>query len=64
MSKNKPKIVKETTLCKPIAQKSTKRPLFLFSAQGKTREQLAHDILLALTKHKSGTKPIKSRKEF
>jgi hypothetical protein len=48
MSKNKPKIVKETTLCKPIAQKSTKRPLFLFSAQGKTREQLAHDLLMTI----------------
>ena len=46
----------------PVAQKSTKRPLFLFSAQGKTREQLARDILMAL--RNSSRKPAtKSRKE-
>ena len=31
-----------------VAQRSTKRPLFLFSTKGKTREQLARDILTAL----------------
>ena len=45
----------------PVAQKSTKRPLFLVSTKGKTREQIAHDILIAL---KSSRKPAtKSKKE-
>ena len=35
---------------KPVVQKSTKRPLFLFTTKGKSREQLAHDILMALKK--------------
>ena len=40
--------LKKRSAQQPVAHRSTKRPLFLLSTKGKTRGQIARDILTTL----------------